>query len=815
MTFTMPVFGITDRVYFAPQNNLKNPLKGSTSREKDKIMMDDDIIFDDSECFPVSDDGAPDLNLQDGTTAWVNEIRPYGNFFYYETCFRLLANACRNYNGPFFDRDVFLPVARMIHPSRLSAIVASCSPKQVRITSRDSLEEEEEEERRHRSLPGDAREVMRMLWNDPKRHAAFAVMLKEWFPHAIEAVRGWESEKPDPQRRRFEEIVSLFELNAKERNLLVMASMISTRVWPVQELKGTTSGDKVVRVSALLDISESEYMEMVRSRGKLRRFGCLGNEGDLHEEMAPFINGMDEHPIMNRFFRPCAEEALPWSYFGALGEKHGEFLKNLLRGRDKGRGLNILLYGEPGTGKTSFAQALAKEAGLTAYSIAHCFHNQRNGPVRTVRFAAVQICNSRVDPGKSLIIIDEADELLEGGRSMLMSFNDSDASVGKDKGLLNEVLDTVRTPCIWITNSSSNLLDPSNCRRFDYSIKFNRLSQPQRTAIWNNARSKFGLEPVLTAELVNRLAQRYEVSAGGVSLAVQNLQSMLQNMVVAEKDAEQVLCRLLRSHCRLLHIETDTKEKAGVSGDYSLEGLNIKGPIKAERIVKALKRFQEEQRKEQQPGKDRPRMNILLSGEPGTGKTEFVKYLGNALGMPVVTRMGSDLLDKYVGGTEKNIRKAFQQAASEKAILFLDEIDGLLQSRERAERSWEVTQVNELLHRMETFEGILIGATNFVNNLDPATLRRFTYKLEFDCLDDAGKVLFFKRMFAGVNPSELSSDDEKRLQRIPRLTPGDYRTVRQSLYYLGDDVTTQQLLEGLERECAMKAQGRTTKNIGF
>ena len=98
----------------------------------------------------------------------------------------------------------------------------------------------------------------------------------------------------------------------------------------------------------------------------------------------------------------------------------------------------------------------------------------------------------------------------------------------------------------------------------------------------------------------------------------------------------------------------------------------------------------------------------------------------------VVVKMCSDLLNMYVGGTEKLIKQAFEQAEAENAILFLDEIDGLLQNRERAHQTWEVTQVNELLHRMENFNGVLIGATNFSANLDQAVLRRFTFKLEFD-----------------------------------------------------------------------------------
>ena len=107
---------------------------------------------------------------------------------------------------------------------------------------------------------------------------------------------------------------------------------------------------------------------------------------------------------------------------------------------------------------------------------------------------------------------------------------------------------------------------------------------------------------------------------------------------------------------------------------------------------------------------DRPRMNLLLSGPPGTGKTEFVKYLGSVLNTRVVVKMGSDLLDMFIGGTERNIRCAFEEAEAEQVILFLDEIDGLVQNRERAVRSWEVTQVNELLHRMENFNGVMIGA---------------------------------------------------------------------------------------------------------
>jgi transitional endoplasmic reticulum ATPase len=127
-------------------------------------------------------------------------------------------------------------------------------------------------------------------------------------------------------------------------------------------------------------------------------------------------------------------------------------------------------------------------------------------------------------------------------------------------------------------------------------------------------------------------------------------------------------------------------------------------------------------------------------------------------------------------------------------------------------RSWEVTQVNELLHRMENFNGVMVGATNFTQNLDPAVVRRFTFKLEFRYLDEAGNRLFFERMFR----SKLSTPEAKRLAGIPDLAPGDYRTVRQGLHYLGKGITNGERLAALERESQAKGHNRyTTKKIGF
>ncbi len=239
--------------------------------------------------------------------------------------------------------------------------------------------------------------------------------------------------------------------------------------------------------------------------------------------------------------------------------------------------------------------------------------------------------------------------------------------------------------------------------------------------------------------------------------------------------------------------------------DYTLDGLSIHGDIPLAKVVTAVKNFRRLQAAEGEAAiPDRPRMSLLLWGPPGAGKTEFVNYLGQQLGCKVVVKMASDLLDHWVGKTEKAIRAAFEEAEEENAILFLDELDGLMQDRTGATANWEITQVNELLDCMEKFRGVMIGATNFRDHLDAAVLRRFTYKLEFGYLGRAGKHIFFDRAFK----TPLTEMDATRLDAIPNLTPGDFKTVSQKLYYLGEEVGNAERLSALEEEVSLKKESR-------
>ena len=138
----------------------------------------------------------------------------------------------------------------------------------------------------------------------------------------------------------------------------------------------------------------------------------------------------------------------------------------------------------------------------------------------------------------------------------------------------------------------------------------------------------------------------------------------------------------------------------------------------------------------------------------------------------------------YVGGTEHLLASAFAEAEKNNEMLFIDEGDSMLTSRDNAQRSWEVSQVNTLLTEMENFNGIFAVSTNLIQKLDPAALRRFTFRIHFDFLDDAGKETFYRTYFGPLNAPVLTEADKHSLHAIERLTPSDFRNVRQQLFYL-------------------------------
>ena len=206
---------------------------------------------------------------------------------------------------------------------------------------------------------------------------------------------------------------------------------------------------------------------------------------------------------------------------------------------------------------------------------------------------------------------------------------------------------------------------------------------------------------------------------------------------------------------------------------------------------------------------------ICCYGPPGTGKTAWAAWLAEELDMPLLLKQGSDLLNRYVGGTEQNIAQAFEQAKADNALLVLDEVDTFLFSREGADRSWERSQVNEMLTQIERFEGLMVVSTNLIEVLDPAALRRFDLKLKFGYLTLPQRLDFAKQQAEILGLPLLSEEDLGQIESLNLLTPGDFAAVARR-HQFSPFQKVQDWLSALQGECEVKpAFSATTRRIGF
>jgi len=235
-----------------------------------------------------------------------------------------------------------------------------------------------------------------------------------------------------------------------------------------------------------------------------------------------------------------------------------------------------------------------------------------------------------------------------------------------------------------------------------------------------------------------------------------------------------------------------------INKSYSLDGLNTDHDLK--KVSNQLSKYH----KTMLESDSDTSINVLLSGPPGTGKTEFAKYLAAELKIGFIFKQASDLKSMYVGGTEKNIKNAFLEAQNTNSILFIDEIDAFLHSRDNAHRSWEISEVNEFLVCLENFRGIFISATNSTERMDSASLRRFLFKIKFDYLDSIGVLKFYHVFFQKMIAEELNDNNKEELLKIKCLTPSDFNSVKRKILLELEDVSHEIIVLHLKQEVAYK-----------
>jgi hypothetical protein len=211
-------------------------------------------------------------------------------------------------------------------------------------------------------------------------------------------------------------------------------------------------------------------------------------------------------------------------------------------------------------------------------------------------------------------------------------------------------------------------------------------------------------------------------------------------------------------------------------------------------------------------------ISALFSGPSGTGKTLAAEVLANELRLDLYRIDLSQVVSKYIGETEKNLRRVFEAAEEGGAILLFDEADALFGKRSEVKDShdrYANIEISYLLQRMEAYRGLAILTTNMKNALDPAFLRRIRFIVQFPFPDAAQRAEIWRRIFPPNTPTEgLDIDKLARLN----VAGGNIRNIALNAAFLaadsGSTVRMTHLLRAARSEYAKLEKSLTEVEIG-
>ncbi len=474
-----------------------------------------------------------------------------------------------------------------------------------------------------------------------------------------------------------------------------------------------------------------------------------------------------------------ATTELLWEDFDHLGETREKVATFLTAAcRKKCAGVNILLFGEPGNGKTEFAKTLAHHLNKSLYFVAEA-DEDGNEPSCNDRIASLRLTQSLLREDQfSIVLFDELDDMFESSVASLLSGRPQ----AQHKAFTLRLFEKNPVPVIYTVNDKA-MIDASIVSRMSVVVELKTPPLSARKRVWERVLKKHKVK--LSQKEIVSLARQERVPARIIQSAVRFAKLTGGNLA---KDISFVVDNMAKA----IHGESAYATDYRVGDGFLPELVNT--DVDLSELVARLS-----------GGSCHYRFSACLYGRSGTGKSAWARYLAKQIGMEVLYKRASGLLDMYVGNSEKNIAGMFQQAREEERLLIIDEADSLLADRSGAHRSWEVSQVNEMLTWMEDHPLPFICTTNLMETLDQASLRRFTFKIKFDYLSACQNMAAFQHFFKQPGPAALL--------HMGRLSPGDFAVVANKAGLLGFLDKPERLVEMLVQE--VTARQDKAVSLGF
>jgi SpoVK/Ycf46/Vps4 family AAA+-type ATPase len=649
--------------------------------------------------------------------------------------------------------------------------------------------------------------------DSPKDLLTVLSVTSDWLNHALK-------KHSTLVEKNIDALAGLLQLNRAERALLLYGTLAryqrDLRSLLV-EFKVSNAPEAYAAIAEVAGVKAHEVAEALRAGSRLERIGLVENLISEHnitdladlmkvsEKLPPVLmrEYRDQSELMAVFTRPAVKSELNASDFHFVQED-AKVLVNLLRNamERKEPGVNVLLYGPPGTGKTEFAKVVSQSAGLELFEVEYADRDGNSLSGRD-RYRSLQIAQVFLKgANQAALLFDEVEDVfppISMDAAQLMARQEQIAAPAgsssvNGKAWVNQILEQNAVPTIWVTNRIEQI-DPAFRRRFAYHLE---LKSPPPGAREQLVRKTLAGVPVSDA-FVAKLTERKGLTPAQIRTAVRF--AGLAKTSDATDIFEGLIERQLKhADAALGNTQVDSKARKQVT-TYDLQMLNVETSFELPRIVEALKA--------------RGHGTLCFYGAPGTGKTALGEHISKAVGKPLIVKRASDLISKFVGETEQNMAKMFQEAESEKAVLLLDEADSFLQDRRGAQRSYEVTEVNEMLQQMEHFQGIFICTTNLLDRIDQAALRRFTFKIKFKPLTTEQRELMFVTEALAGDASRMNDALRSRLAKLEQLCPGDFAAVKRQCDILAAEFSAEEFIEQLEAEHKIKPEVREARSMGF
>ena len=382
--------------------------------------------------------------------------------------------------------------------------------------------------------------------------------------------------------KKVKKLEKIFDLNLEELEIISFFYLKNANEWDFSGYEF----DRDQSIENFLNIPNSNIKKLLSHKNTLMYNEIINKDNDfaLSETMMEYLS-TDSSSLLNYL---CTKEYGDYDIESFFLDEH--IRNNAVTMMKKIPDVKILLYGASGTGKTSFAKSLAEYAGKAPYTL------DENENLWIA---------SRCISYDEVLIIDEADDLLNEGMFSFMKES--------KKAKLNKDLDDIDKPCIFITNTLK-YADKSVLRRFHYIIKFSDLSDKENAVLWQ--KNIIDIEKILTEQEIKEHAKKYSLPIGIVSKAVDSAVTCYKSKEKRKKMFESIL----ESHNSLRNKNSITKFEP--KSNFNMEFLNT--DISVDTIKSYIEHYKNMQEKE--------RCAILFHGEPGTGKTEFARFLAKLTG---------------------------------------------------------------------------------------------------------------------------------------------------------------------------------------